>query len=482
MIEQNPTHRLPILRDLEPELVEHLDPLVRIVDLEPEETLFVEEDDADFMFSVVSGRLKVFRRSEGKDVYVRDLTEGEAGGITSLFLTQPRSATVVAAEPSQIAVLNKDDLDQAMEREPAIIRGLLRILSKQVRSGGKRMAHLLKGRQDDRVQVAVFDAKSYDQVALDEVVLEEWNMHYLDPRLNRETATLAAGCKVVCIFVNDVADRETLEILADVGVELIALRCSGFNNVDLEAAEGLGISVVRVPGYSPYAVAEHAIALLLALNRKVHRAYQRVREGNFTLAGLEGFDLHGRTAAVIGVGGIGKVLVRNLQGFGMKVVGWDAYPSKEFAEETGMEYVSFEEAIKQADVISLHAPLVKETYHLIDEEAINLMKDGAILINTSRGGLVDHDALIKALKSGKISAAGLDVYEEEAGIFFEDLSAKVITDDILARLLSLTNVIITSHQAYLTTDALNNIATATVSNIVEFLDGKRKDQLTNRVV
>lgn len=481
MVETNASLCLPVVGDLEPELAQHVDSLVRIIELAPDQTLFLEDDDADFMFSVISGRMKVLRRSEGNDVYVRDLGPGESGGITSLFLTKPRSATVIASEPTKLATLSKKDLDTAITSQPAIATGLLKILSRQVRSSGKAMANLLKGRTDDRLQVAVFDAKSYDQNALNEIAPEEWSLHYIDPRLNKQTATLAAGCKVACIFVNDVADREALEILADVGVELIALRCSGFNNVDLEVAQRLGISVVRVPAYSPYAVSEHAIALLLALNRKVHRAYQRVREGNFTLSGLEGFDLHGRTAAVLGVGAIGKVLVKNLQGFGMKVVGWDAYPSEEFSKETGMEYVSFEEAIQQADVISLHAPLMKETYHLIDEEAISQMKDGAIIINTSRGGLIDHEALITALKNGKIGAAGLDVYEEEAGVFFEDLSGRVITDDVLARLLSLTNVIITSHQAYLTIDALHNIASKTVYNINEYLDGKRHDQLTNIV-
>lgn len=481
MNELNASLCLPVVGDLEPELAHHVDGLVRIIELTTDQTLFLEGDDADFMFSVISGKLKVLRRSEGNDVYVRDLGAGESGGITSLFLTQPRSATLIAREPTKIATVKKDDLDKAMDEHPTLARGLLRILSRQVRSGGKSVANLLRGRSDDRVQIAVFDAKSYDRNALSEVAPKEWNLHFLDPRLDKNTAPLATGCKIVCIFVNDKADRDALEILADAGVELIALRCSGFNNVNLEAAKQLGISVTRVPVYSPHAVAEHAVALLQALNRKVHRAYQRVREGNFTLSGLEGFDLHGRTAAVIGVGGIGKCLVKILQGFGMTVVGWDAYPDPKFSEETGMQYVSFEEAITQAAVISLHAPLVKETYHLIDEKAINSMKDGTILINTSRGGLVDHDALIQALKSGKIGAAGLDVYEEEAGVFFEDLSSRVITDDVLARLLSLTNVIITSHQAYLTTDALHNIASTTTLNIDEFLSGKRQDQLTNQV-
>lgn len=481
MPEKQITQSLPVFGDLEPDLAQHINKRVKFIELAPNQTLFLENDEADFMFFVISGKLKVLRQSDDKDVYVRDLDAGESGGITSLFLTQPRSATVIASEPTKLATLSKVDLDTAMTKHPEIGHGLLRILSRQVRSSGKSMAHLMKGRLDGEVQIAVFDAKSYDRDALTKVMPEDWHLHFIDPRLNRQTATLAAGCTIACIFVNDVADRDALEILADVGVEMIALRCSGFNNVDLPAARRLGISVARVPVYSPYAVAEHAIALLLALNRKVHRAYQRVREGNFTLSGLEGFDLHGRTAAVLGVGGIGKVLVKNLQGFGMKVVGWDAYPSEQFAEETGMEYVSFEEAIKVADVISLHAPLTKDTYHLIDDKAISTMKDGVILINTSRGGLVDHEALISALKSGKIGAAGLDVYEEEAGVFFEDLSARVIADDVLARLLSLTNVIITSHQAYLTTDALHNIASTTAGNINEFLDGKRFEELTNYV-
>lgn len=472
---------LPIISNLEPNLAETINKFVHFVDLADRELLFREGDDADYMFTVVSGSLKVLRHSKGSDVYVRDLTAGDSGGITSLFLTCPRSATLIAGGATRIARLSKADLDSALGDGSELARGLLQILSRQVRSGGRALADILRGDSDDRLRVAVFDAKKYDIEALSGSVPEEWNMHYLDPRLNEKTASLAVGCRVICIFVNDVADRATLEILSDNGVRLIALRCSGFNNVDLKAAEQLGISVVRVPAYSPYAVSEHAIALLLALNRKVHRAYQRVREGNFTLVGLEGFDLHGRTAAVLGVGAIGKVLVRNLQGFGMKVVGWDAYPDSDFSKETGMQYVPLEEAIAQADVISLHAPLMDSTYHLIDAKSINKMKYGVIIINTSRGGLIDHEALIGGLKSGKISAAGLDVYEEEAGVFFEDLSGAILKDDVLARLLSLNNVIITSHQAYLTRDALNTIAKVTVTNIEEFLQGASGAELTNFV-
>lgn len=482
MTEPTQSVNLPLISDLEPALAESLNRFVTFVELADKEVLFNEGDEADYMFTVVSGCLRVLRRSEGRDVYVRDLPPGESGGITSIFLTKPRSATVIADGKTCIARLSQTDLENAIKEDGELAHGLMQILCKQVRSGGRALADILRDDNDGRLNVAVFDAKKYDVDALVELVPEEWNMRYFDPRLNDKTASLAAGCRVACIFVNDVADRAALELLASAGVELIALRCSGFNNVDLQAARQLGISVVRVPAYSPNAVSEHAVALLLALNRKVHRAYQRVREGNFTLVGLEGFDLNGRTAAVLGVGAIGKCLVRNLQGFGMKVYGWDAFPDEKFAAETGMEYVAIDEAITRADVVSLHTPLMESTYHLIDEQAIDSMKDGVIIINTSRGGLIDHEALIAGLKSGKVAAAGLDVYEAEAGVFFEDLSSSVLTDDVLARLLSLTNVIITSHQAYLTTDALATIARVTINNIKEFTDGKTGSELTNIVL
>jgi D-lactate dehydrogenase len=262
---------------------------------------------------------------------------------------------------------------------------------------------------------------------------------------------------------------------------MIALRCAGFNNVDLAACERHGLSVTRVPAYSPYAVAEHAVALMMTLNRRLHRANNRVREGNFSLSGLVGFDMHAKTAGVIGTGKIGKCLIHILAGFGCRILAHDMYPDAQLVERSGVRYVPLDELLAESDVISLHAPLTRETRHMIGAEAIAKMKRGVMLINTSRGALIDTPALLEGLKSGQIGNAGLDVYEEESEYFFEDLSDRVITDDVLARLMTFNNVIVTSHQAFLTQEALNNIADITLENIREYELGKRGSALTNRV-
>ncbi|MFN2371386.1 MAG: 2-hydroxyacid dehydrogenase [Candidatus Krumholzibacteriia bacterium] len=329
--------------------------------------------------------------------------------------------------------------------------------------------------------MAVFDTKPHDRRHLDAAAGDTIAPQYFEARLEPATTSLASGFRVVCAFVNDNLGAEVLEALAAGGVELVALRCAGYNNVDLEAAAEHGITVVRVPGYSPHAVAEHAVALMLTLNRKTHRAHQRVSEGNFSLNGLVGFDMHGRTAGVVGLGQIGRCLAEILRGFGMEVLAHDPYPDEEFASRTGVEYVELDELLSRSDIVSLNAPLTPDTHHLIDADAIAQMKDHAMLINTSRGGLVDTAALLDGLKSGKLGSAGLDVYEEEGGKFFEDLSDEVITDDVLARLLTFPNVLVTSHQAFLTVDALDAIAETTVENIARFLEGKRGEELDNVV-
>jgi len=284
--------------------------------------------------------------------------------------------------------------------------------------------------------------------------------------LMQDTADAAKNARAVCVFVNDQLDRPCLEVLARQGVELVALRCAGFNNVDVDAARELNLSVTRVPIYSPHAVAEHAVALLLTLNRKIHRAFNRVRELNFSLNGLVGFDLHGKTAGIVGTGKIGQVTAQILRGFGMRVLAYDLFPNHEWAKQTGVEYAeAVSVLLRNSDVVSLHTPLTPETKYVIRAETIELMKPGSILINVSRGALVDTKALIEALKSGRIAGVGLDVYEEEEGIFFEDLSGEVLHDDELARLLTFPNVLITSHQAFLTREALAEIARTTVANI-----------------
>jgi D-lactate dehydrogenase len=323
------------------------------------------------------------------------------------------------------------------------------------------------------ITVAVFDTKPYDRENLQAASANrsiEW--HFLDFRLSSETAPLANGAQAVCVFVSDQLDRRCLEVLAAQGVKLAALRCTGFNNVDVAAAKALNLSVTRVPAYSPYAVAEHAIALLLTLNRKIHRAYSRVRELNFSLNGLVGFDLHGKTAGIIGTGKIGRIVAEILRGFGMKVLAHDPFPNAKWAAQQGVEYVEATALAQRCDVISVHVPLTPETRHVIRRETLSLMKPGAILINVSRGALIDTTDLLEALKSGRLGGVALDVYEEEEGIFFEDLSGQVLQDDELARLLTFPNVLITAHQAFLTREALSDIARTTVANLEALASGR----------
>jgi D-lactate dehydrogenase len=322
------------------------------------------------------------------------------------------------------------------------------------------------------MRVAVFNTKPYDQR-----FLERANAHFnhellfLEPHLNVQTARLAEGCGVVCTFVNDVLDTATLEVLSNLSVRLVALRCAGFNQVDLRAAARLGMTVVRVPAYSPFAVAEHAVALILTLNRNIHRAYNRVREGNFELEGLLGFDLHGKTVGVIGTGKIGAIFAGIMLGFGVRVLAHDPFPNADLQVEHQVEYVTLESLLTQSDVISLHCPLSPQTRHLIDASSLKHFKHGAMLVNTSRGALIDTPAAIDALKSGRIGALALDVYEEEGDLFFENLSNQMIQDDVFSRLLTFPNVLITGHQAFFTNEALENIARTTLENITVFSGG-----------
>ena len=322
------------------------------------------------------------------------------------------------------------------------------------------------------MKVAVFSTKAYDRQFLESANAEYGHeLVFLEPRLNEHTAALASGFSAVCVFVNDQLDRQTLKAIADHGTRFVALRCAGFNNVDLQAAADLGMILVRVPAYSPYAVAEHTVALILTMNRQIHRAYNRVREGNFSLNGLLGFDLHGRTVGIFGTGQIGRIVGKILQGFGCRILAYDLYPNSEFAA-SGVEYVEPLELAAQSDIITLHCPLTPETHHIVNAESINYMKPGVMLVNTSRGGLIDSKAIIDGLKSKKIGYLGLDVYEQEEDLFFEDLSNEVIQDDLFQRLLTFPNVIVTGHQAFFTENALENIAQITLSNIKNFEEGK----------
>lgn len=323
------------------------------------------------------------------------------------------------------------------------------------------------------IQTVVFDTKPYDRAALQPASAGgeiEWR--FMDCRLSAETAPAATGAQAVCTFVNDRVDRECLEALVKLGVRHVALRCAGFNSIDLTAAKELGITATRVPAYSPYAVAEHAVALLLALNRKIPRANNRVHDLNFSLSGLVGFDLNGKTAGIVGTGKIGRITAQILRGFGMRVLAFDPYPSPEWAQQYGIEYTEPKTLARESDVISLHTPLTPETHHIICRERIELMKPGVVLINVSRGALIETKALIEALKSGRIGGVALDVYEEEEGVFFEDLSGQILHDDDLARLLTFPNVLITAHQAFLTHEALSEIARVTIANLTAVATGQ----------
>lgn len=317
------------------------------------------------------------------------------------------------------------------------------------------------------MEIAVFSTKSYDRQFINAATSKQHKLHYLEAQLTGDTAVLADGAGTVCVFVNDRVDDGVLKTLKSLGVGLVALRCAGFNNVDLAAAKKHGIKIARVPAYSPEAVSEHAVALILSLDRNIHRAYARVREGNFALEGLLGFNLHGRTVGVVGTGRIGTCVARIMRGFGCKLLAYDIQPNAA-CSELGVAYVPMSELLATSDIVTLHCPLTPQTRHLIDAEAIGRLKHGAMLINTSRGAIVDTQAVIDGIKSGAVGHLGLDVYEEEAALFFDDKSDQVISDDLFERLLTFPNVLVTGHQGFFTADALKAIADITLANIDAF--------------
>lgn len=321
--------------------------------------------------------------------------------------------------------------------------------------------------------VAFFDTKSYDKESFLKFSNDNINIRFFENKLNRDTVSMAACCDAVCAFVNDNIDKTVIEQLEKFGVGLVAMRCAGYNNVDLKAAAGR-LSVVNVPSYSPYAIAEHAIGMILLLNRKLHRAYIRTRDHNFSLEGLTGFDLRGKTVGIIGTGKIGRAFCEIAKGFGMNILGYDPFENEEFEGK----YTDLNELLSQSDIISLHCPLTKDNRHIINSDTVSKMKNGVFIINTSRGKLIDTQSLIDGLKSGKIGAAGLDVYEEETSLFFEDFSDEIIHDDTLSTLISMPNVLVTSHQAFLTREALLGIAETTMKNLDDYFNGK---ELMNQV-
>ncbi|MBR4072536.1 MAG: 2-hydroxyacid dehydrogenase [Clostridia bacterium] len=322
--------------------------------------------------------------------------------------------------------------------------------------------------------VAFFDAKPYDIESFKRFSDDEINIRFFENKLNSDTVSIAACCDAVCAFVNDNINAKVIEALEKYGVGAVALRCAGYNNVDLKAARGR-IRIMRVPAYSPYSVAEHTMGMILTLNRKLHRAYIRTRDHNFSLEGLKGFDLNGKTVGIIGTGKIGRCFADICKGFGMDIIGYDPYENKDFCGK----YVSLNEIFEKSDIISLHCPLTKENMHIISTESIDKMKNGVFIINTSRGQLIDTQAIIDGIKSGKIGAAGLDVYEEETSLFFEDMSEEVIHDDVLSRLIAMPNVLVTSHQAFFTGEALDGIAKTTMENLKAYFAG---EELQNEVL
>lgn len=318
------------------------------------------------------------------------------------------------------------------------------------------------------MKIAFFDAKSYDMPGFNRYAEgTDLEIKYFETHLNEDTVSLATGFDGVCVFVNDIVNEKVVNRLYELGVKVIALRCAGFNNVDTKACFGK-IHVYRVPAYSPYAVAEHAMAMLLTVNRKTHKAHNRTREFNFSLAGLSGFDLHGKTVGIIGTGKIGRIFADICKGFGMNILAYDKFP----APNSDLNYVDLDELFQKSDIISLHCPLTEETHHVINDDAVEMMKPGVVIVNTSRGGLIDTESLINGIKVGLIGAACLDVYEEEGDLFYEDFSGHVVQDDKLVRLIAMPNVLVTSHQAFLTNEALDNIASTTVDNLKRFFRGE----------
>ena len=320
------------------------------------------------------------------------------------------------------------------------------------------------------MKIAFFDAKPYDKPSFDAFGAQNGIQYkYFETKLTEDTVELAHGYDGVCVFVNDTVNQAVIDKLSEMGVSVVALRCAGFNNVDMKHAYSK-VHVLRVPAYSPYAVAEHTMALLLTSIRRIHKAYIRTRDFNFSLANMTGFDLHGKTVGVIGTGKIGRVFINICRGFGMKVLAYDKYPAADLADGENIRYVQLDELFASSDVISLHCPLTEETYHVIDAKSLEKCKKGVVILNTSRGALVDAEALLAGIKSRKVGAACLDVYEEESDLFFEDFSGHILEDDVLARLISMPNVIVTSHQAFLTEEALSNIAETTTQNIKQMIE------------
>jgi len=474
--------KVALFKSLDDDTLKLLEEKMTMTTVADGKTICAEGDSSDRMFIVDDGEVEVLKKGQtGAAITITTLQSGDVAGIMSLFEQEPRSATLKAKGAVELWEIDNATFKLLLGNHPALAQELLTILSRHLRRETSAIAELRSGDDDRRLKIAFFDNKPYTEKTFIEQNQDKYALKFYGARLNLDTVSLAAGFKVVCAFVNDRIDAPVIEELGQLGIEMIAMRCAGYNNVDLEACKTAGISVARVPAYSPYAVAEHAVALMMGLNRHISRANNRIREGNFSLNGLVGFDMHGKTAGVIGTGKIGKCAIDILLGFGCKVVAFDKYQDDTLNKRDGFRYVELDTLFAESDIITLHAPLTPETNHLINAENIAKMKPGVMIINTGRGALIDTQALINGLVSGQIGSAGLDVYEEESAYFFEDRSDSVIADETLARLTTFNNVLVTSHMAFLTNEALYNIAQTTLENIAEYEDGKREGELTNAV-
>ena len=467
---------------LDDDTLELIGALVTPVAFDRDTVVCREGEAGDRMFIVESGEIAVLKSVDGDDpIEVAVLRRGDIAGEMGLFGDRTRTASLTARTACKAWSLDYDMFGRLVDDNGTVARHLLTYLAGHLANASSTMARLMARDMERGLRVAFFHAvpsRNRQYLAHND---HHYVMRFFEPRLSLDTVALAMGFRVIVVSANDRVDRPVVDELASLGVEMIDLRCAGFNNVDLEACETHEMSVARVPAYSPYAVAEHSIALMMGLNRCIHRADHRVREGNFSLEGLQGFDMHGKTVGVVGTGKIGECALTILKGFGCRLLTHDPYPKPSLVDTLGVTYVELDELLAESDIISLHAPLMESTHHLIDASAIAKMKRGVMLINTSRGGLVDTGALVDGLKTGQIGYAGLDVYEEEADYFFEDHSSDVIADDLLARLTTFNNVMITSHMGSLTRDAQEAIVRTTIGNIREFEEGKRGRELTNAI-
>ncbi|KAJ3069665.1 hypothetical protein HDU98_007282 [Podochytrium sp. JEL0797] len=476
---------------------------MQLVTFQKGDVLGREGDKAIYLFMITSGLVDVGKRIDDNDeasesVKLISLGVGDYFG-ESMISERNISATMTAAENNTSALrLDSTAFAHILKQHPSISTSLIKGLSHQLRTFRSILTSTLAKNASTgnlaarTIDMAVFDFMKHEKVSFQQSVADLQStlpdgvvlrVHYFETKLTLQSARLAEGCQVVCIFVNDTASAEVLHILGTMGVELMALRCAGFDMVDLKAAKALNIEVCRVPAYSPFAVAEFAATLAMSLNRKIVPASARVKTGNFGLAGLVGFDMHGKTVGVIGTGKIGQCFIKIMLGFGCKVLCFDAYPSKDVATWEGCSYVTLDELYAQSRLISLHAPLFPETKHMINATSIAKMQRGVLIINTSRGGLIDTKALIDGLKSGQIGGAGLDVYENEKALFFEDHSDSVMEDDIYARLMTFQNVLVAGHQAFLTEEALEKIGAVTMQNVREkIVEGKTGKELENVVL